>query len=219
MFEIDQVARSGLDSIALARLSELCQLFGDELLDGLELDDSPEFNAWLNAQRHRYRGLHLSLLEAFVRRAPLGSDESFVRLKTWLSFAPFDVRAHAALFGALVARGQLRDADEHAAKTIRAFEHEGIDWSPLREALQVARAKTATPTRVAIVDNSPIALPQRRRASVAIMPLVDTTSTELERGRIGDWVTEDIITGLAKLRACVLDCGREQQSYRRHDRR
>jgi TolB-like protein/DNA-binding SARP family transcriptional activator len=200
VFEIDQAARSGLDGTELTRVSELCQLFGHELLEGLELDDSPDFSAWLSAQRHRYRGLHLTFLEAFVQRAPPGSDESSARLETWLSLAPFDVRAHSAMFRALVERGQLRDADEHAAKNIRAFEHEGVDWSPLREALRVARATAATPPRVMIVENSPIALPQRRRASIAVMPLVDTTSGEPERGRIGDWLTEDIITGLAKLR-------------------
>jgi DNA-binding SARP family transcriptional activator/Tfp pilus assembly protein PilF len=201
VFELDQLARSGLHDVALARLSELCRLFGGELLDGLQLDASPEFDAWLSAQRHRYRSLHLSVLEAFVQRAPLGSDESFACLETWLSLAPFDVRAHTALCAALVERGQLRDADEHAAKTIRAFEHEGVDWSPLREALRIARAKAATPTRVAVIENAPIAVPQRRRASVAVMPLLDTSnSAEPERGRIGDWLTEDIITGLAKLR-------------------
>lgn len=201
VFEIDRVARSGPHDLALARLLELCQLFGGELLEGLQLDDSPEFDAWLSAQRHRYRGLHLTLLEAFVQRAPLGSDQSFACLETWLSHAPFDPRAHAALLGALVERGRLREADEHLAKTIRAFEQESLDWSPLREALRVARSKSAPPARVEIVEPSVIAPARRRRASVAVMPFTDMTSAEYQRGRIGDGLTEDVITGLAKLRA------------------
>ncbi len=198
--EVDQAARAGLEGLAYERLSELRQLFGGEVLEGLQLDDSPQFDAWLSTQRHRYRALHLTLLETLVQRAPLGSDEAFSCLQTWLSLAPFDLRAQTALLDVLVERGQMRDADEHLAKTIRAFEQEGVDWSPLREALRVARARNAMPTRVAIVESQPIVLPQRRRASVAVMPFVDTTATTLERGRIGDWLTEDVITGLAKLR-------------------
>ncbi|MET0387135.1 MAG: transcriptional regulator [Polyangiales bacterium] len=202
--EVDRSARTGLESLSWAQLSALRQLFGGDLLDGLSLDASPQFDAWLSAQRHRFRGLHLALLELLVQRAPIGGDDAFQCLESWLSLAPFDPRAHAALLSALVERGRLRDADEHLARSIRAFEHEGVDWAPLREALRLARAKPATPARVILAESPPAppvsSLPERRRASVAVMPFVDTTPASTERGRIGDWVTEDVITGLAKLR-------------------
>lgn len=200
--EIDQLARLGFDDVPLARLCELRQLFVGEVLEGLQLDASPEFDAWLSTQRHRYRDLHVSLLQAIVQRAPLGSDEGIASRQAWLSLAPFDLGAHTALVNALVERGQLREADEHVAKSIRAFEQEGLDWSPLRAAR--ARASTPAPARVTIEPAAAIAkiaLPQRRRASVAVMPFSDQTSLSLERGRVGDWLTEDVITGLAKLRA------------------
>ncbi|MCC7535734.1 MAG: transcriptional regulator [Deltaproteobacteria bacterium] len=220
---VDAIA-SRIGEAAHGELVEACDSFRGDLLDGLHVDGSPELDGWLAAQRHRYRGLHIALLEALARRSPSGSDETFRRLEAWLRLAPFDAHAHEVLLEALVQRGRLRDANEHLAATIRAFEHEGVDWLPLRERWLAARAArpehgraAAAPSlRVETEAAAPIAvssdgprhlrapeerLPTRRRASVAVMPFVDRTPGQPERTRIGDGLTEDVITRLAKLRA------------------
>jgi TolB-like protein len=46
------------------------------------------------------------------------------------------------MLDALVKRGRVRDGEEHAAAAFRAFEEEGLDWSPLRAAWQVLRSAT-----------------------------------------------------------------------------
>jgi DNA-binding SARP family transcriptional activator/TolB-like protein len=199
--EIDRVARAGVAAAADDRLAEVCALFGGELLDGLELDGHPEFTSWLAGQRRRYRALHIAVLEELTRRAPAGSADLFARLDAWLPLAPFDRRPHEALLAALVATGRLRDADEHLAATIRAFEREGVDWLPLRDALRAARAAGPAPPRIEAVCDVRAAAPVlRRRASVAVMPFVEAGAGPGERARIADGLTEDIITGLAKLR-------------------
>jgi DNA-binding SARP family transcriptional activator/TolB-like protein len=196
--EIDKLAQSGFANATTDKLSEACGSSAGTLLEGLELDGPPAFDAWLSSQRPRYRALQIAALEELTRRSPLGSDQMFVRLEAWLSLAPFDARAHEILLSSQVQRGRLRDADEHLAQAIRTFEREGVDWSPLREALRSARATTVSP--IAIADERPPVEPlQRRRASVAVIPFVDTTSGSAEC-RVGDCLTEDVITGLAKLR-------------------
>ena len=202
--EVDRTVKAGLGQAADERLAEICDLFGGDLLDGLQLDGSPEFNGWFAAQRRHYRTLHIAMLEELAKRSPLGSEETLRRLEAWLQLAPFDTRAHEALLGALVHGCRPRDADEHLAATIRAFEHEGIDWLPLRESWRAARAAAAPPPRVetpsALVipeDVGELKLPARRRASVAVMPFMDSVP---EGGRVGDGLTEDVITRLAKLR-------------------
>ena len=146
--EIDKAAHAGLAHIPDDRLAEICDLFGGDLLDGLHIDGSPEFGGWVAAQRHRYRALHIAVLDELAKRSPVASEETFVRLDAWLRLAPFDPRAHEVLLGALVQGGRLRDADEHLAATIRAFEHEGLDWSALRETWRAARAAAAPSVRV-----------------------------------------------------------------------
>jgi DNA-binding SARP family transcriptional activator len=52
--EIDRAVQAGLDHAEPSRLAELCELFGGDLLDGVQLDN-PEVSGWLAAQRNRYR--------------------------------------------------------------------------------------------------------------------------------------------------------------------
>jgi DNA-binding SARP family transcriptional activator/Tfp pilus assembly protein PilF len=198
--EIDRAAQAGFGQVAHDRLAELCDLFAGDVLDGLELD-APELTAWLAAQRHRYRGLRIAVLDALIGRAPPGCDEVFVRLQTWLGLAPFDPRPHEVLLGALVHQGRLREADDHLAATIRAFEHEGADWTGIREALRAARqAATAAQRIESTRDIGFVERPVQRRASVAVLPFVESAAGQSGRGPIADGLTDDIITGLAKLR-------------------
>jgi len=196
--EIDRIAKAGVPSLEEGGLVALGALFRGDLLDGIQLDASPELNAWIAAQRHRYRAMHVAVLSELATRAPVGSDESFRRLEAWLQWAPFDVRAHEIMLDAFAKCGRLRDAEEHLAATIRALENEGLDWSPLRDAWQVTRravvsAASSPPPPIApkaAAERSP-----RRRASVAVMPFVGRSESAVAAG-----LTEDVITRLAKLR-------------------
>jgi TolB-like protein len=92
------------------------------------------------------------------------------------------------MLDALLRAGRVRDADAHLAQTIQAFEQEGLDWAPMRDAWRAKR----TPQIVEAAPK-PEVQPRRQRAAIAIMPFAG--------GTIADGVTEDVITRLAKLRA------------------
>ncbi len=104
------------------------------------IDGNPEFAGWLIAQRQRYREMNLALLRELVPRLPRASEETFRRLNQWLVLAPFDLEAHTAMLDVMLGCGRLRDAEQHVAAAIRAFEQEGIDWSPLRPLLAERRS-------------------------------------------------------------------------------
>jgi DNA-binding SARP family transcriptional activator/TolB-like protein len=204
--EIDHAVKSGIEQVASTRLRELRDMFGGELLESMELDGSPEFAGWLAAQRQRYRALHVAVLQELATRS-LGSEETFRCLDGWLQVAPHDQRAHEVLLEELVKCGRIRDAEDHLAATIRAFEREGLDWAPLRQAWHSARSSVApqrAPATSGVTPSAPSAAPVEprpgRRASVAVMPFVDELSGSGERRRVADGLTEDVITRLAKLR-------------------
>jgi TolB-like protein len=105
------------------------------------------------------------------------------------------------MLDALLQRGRIRDADEHAAATIRSWQEEGLDWSGLRAAWQAARNNPRGPA-VAQVEPPPRApLESRRRASIAVMPFVDRSATAGIAGGPADGLAHDLITRLAKLRS------------------
>ncbi len=203
--EIEQVVKAGAGQATTERLSEVCDLFGGALLEGVEIDGNPEFAGWLIAQRQRHREMNHALVRELVSRLPRSSEETFRRLEQWLVLAPFELDAHAAMLDALLGSGRVRDAEERVAAAIRAFDQEGLDWSPLRALLAarksaVGSALVEAPAATAVVEVPPNeAANSRRRASVAIMPFSEVAAGPGRRG-LGDGLTDDIITRLAKLR-------------------
>jgi DNA-binding SARP family transcriptional activator len=201
VIEVGKAVKGGVDGAPYASLAEACDLFGGDLLDGVEIDGTPEFAGWLTAQRHRYRALHVTLLEALAARAP-GSEELFRCLERWLQIAPFDQRAHELMLESLVKCGRVRDAEEYLAAMIRSFEEEQIDWQPLREAWRLLRDATPRAPRIE-VRPAKIAVPSDRpgrRASVAVTPFRDGAPQGPDPGRLAEGLTEDVIMQLAKLR-------------------
>jgi DNA-binding SARP family transcriptional activator len=199
--EADGLAAHGVVEAATERLVEVAELFAGELLESMQID-GPEFAGWLVAQRQRYRALHVAILSELARRAAPASEEKFRRLHAWLRLAPFDRRAHEAMLEALIRCGRPRDAEAHVQATLRAFEQEGLDAAPLREAWQVARSAVAEPA-VALAGASasqvdaPSDAPVARRGSVVVMPFVEASPGA---SPVANGLTDDIITRLAKLR-------------------
>lgn len=192
--EIERAVARGLGSASEEELDRLASLFVGELLEGVEIDASPELSLWLASQRRRFAGLRVTVLEAWAMRAPADQDRSerFRRLEAWLAHAPFEVRAHVALLDALASAGRLREAEAHVLRTIRAFEEEGVDWGPLRAAWQTLRPGP----RAQISAPPPETTPRpARRSHVAVMPFEEPDGSALGRG-----LTDDVITRLAKLR-------------------
>ena len=197
-------AERDLAALPAERLRELASLWRGELVEGLELERSPAFTAWLTAQRRRFRAHHATALERLA--ATEVGAAALPYLERWLELAPFDPRPHEQLLGVLARSGRLREGEEHLQAAIRSFAAEGLEVAPLRAAWRVARGRrplpASAPSRSA--DATPaqageVAAPARR-ASIAVMPFLDRGPGAEARGGIADAVVHDVITRLAKLR-------------------
>ncbi len=222
---IDQALRPGIDQLDRAALQALSARFTGEFLDGLEIERSARFSAWLLAQRRRFRAGRLAVLEHLVES--LAHDEpaqAFAHLEKWLQLAPFDRRAHELVLAALGRGGQLPEGEEHLARTARLFEAEGLDWRPLGAAWRAARAPPSAieavalptaalqqaPSADALASFEPpeIALTNARRASIAVMPFGDLpgrwTVQQEEHApppALAGGFAHDLIMRLSKLRS------------------
>jgi DNA-binding SARP family transcriptional activator/Flp pilus assembly protein TadD len=202
-------ATSDIATLSPERLRALVALFAGDFLEGLEIDRSLAFNAWLIAQRRRFRGCHAALLERLVNIVP--DEEVLGHLERWLVLAPFDQRVHELLLNALARRGWMREGEEHLAATIRLFDADGLDCRALRNAWQSARTQVDNPScRPTIAATTAIAATnhdgtvvavQPRRASIAVMPFVDRSPAAGTRGGTADGLARDVITRLARLRS------------------
>jgi DNA-binding SARP family transcriptional activator len=214
---IDRALKPGVASLGVDSLRTVCDLFGGEFLEGLQLSGSARFNSWVLTQRHRYKASQLAAVARLCDLLERGSEEYFQRLQSWLQVSPFDRRPHEALMTALAESGRVPDAEAHLASAIRQFETEGLDWLALRESWRSIRAQSSTPKAVSqksfvesevAVTASATSIPTpptqdasqaQRRASIAVMPFVDRTANGV-RGGLADGLADDIITRLAKLR-------------------
>jgi DNA-binding SARP family transcriptional activator/TolB-like protein len=209
--EIARAAQAGIERLATERLQALSLLFSGDFLEGLEIDRSPHFQGWLVAQRRRFRGCHIALLEHLARHAPADSDELLGYLDKWLELAPFDLRGNELLLRALAERGRIREGEERLAAAVRIFQAEGLDDTPLRDAWRLARSRKASESLAIIATAAPAPPPLKsgggevvitpRRASIAVMPFADRTVVSGAWGGLPDGLAHDVITRLAKLRS------------------
>jgi DNA-binding SARP family transcriptional activator/Tfp pilus assembly protein PilF len=207
--EITRAIEQSVETLAPERQRTLAALFSGDFLEGLEIERSPVFDGWLTAQRRRFRGCQTALLEHLVKSVP--DEEASGYLEKWLQLAPFDQQVHELLLTALARRGRIREAEEHLRATARLFEAEGLDSTPIRNAWRSARAQGTSPppapgaapssTAAANALRNDVINVAARRAAIAVMPFVDSSTATDARGGAADALAHDVITRLAKLRS------------------
>jgi DNA-binding SARP family transcriptional activator len=208
--EATRAPEHGIQKLGVDRQKELAGLFAGELLEGLEIARSPMFDAWITAERRRFRGIQAVLLENLARALP--HDTAAPYIDEWLKLSPFDRHAHELLLTSLARQGRINDGEAHLAAACKLFEADGLDSAPLRELWQRAREKNAVMSQAGAaqlvhanfteIRRAPLSAPaSTRRASIAVMPFVDRSSEADRRGGAADALAHDVITRLAKLRS------------------
>jgi DNA-binding SARP family transcriptional activator/TolB-like protein len=207
--DIASAIQPGIETLSAARLQDLGALFKGEFLEGLEIDRHPAFNGWLTAQRRRFRGCRVAVLEHLARNATSATVSGY--LEAWRELAPFDPRVHELLLDEFARRGQIREGEQHLAATVRLFEAEGLDCRPVREAWRNARAGAIASSGTGGVGSGLVVASTAirdgpdsvvtRHGSIAVMPFIDYGSPAAARGSLAGGLVHDVITRLSKLRS------------------
>ena len=209
--EVTRAPEHGIQKLGVERQKELAALFAGELLEGLEIARSPMFDAWITAERRRFRSIQAVLLENLARSLPHEAAAPYI--DEWLKLSPFDRSAHELLLASLARHGRIAEGEAHLASACKLFEADGLESAPLRELWRSTREKVAVQTQpgpsLEIVSASLTEVRRfaadtkaaARRASIAVMPFVDRSSEADKRGGAADALAYDVITRLAKLRS------------------
>jgi WD40 repeat protein/DNA-binding SARP family transcriptional activator len=98
-------------AIDAARLAEAVALYGGDFMDGLYLDDCPDFETWLLREREYWRRLVLEQLDVLIAHHALHQRDAQAILfaRRCLELEPWNEQAHRALM-VLLARGGNRAA-------------------------------------------------------------------------------------------------------------
>lgn len=168
---------AGLDGIPLDELRALAGEFRGELLEGLDLGDFLDFQAWCVAEREEARKLHATLLRALVSR--LGSDPEVAlpHARALAAVDPLDPSARAGLVRLLTATGRRREAEQQYEAARRLLEELGGPGTAELDAAWSRAPERAGTTARLPHEAEPVA-PAVPRATAALV------GRRAERGRL-----------------------------------
>ena len=210
--EVTRAPEHGIQKLGVERQKALAAQFAGELLEGLEIARSPMFDAWITAERRRFRGIQTVLLENLSRSLPHEAAAPYI--DEWLKLSPFDrQRPRAAAGLARAGRGASRKAKRiwprpanYSRRTVSTARRCASCGAPRarnrpRSRSRVPRIELVSANLTEIRGFRPDAPASTRRASIAVMPFVDRSSEADKRGGAADALAYDVITRLAKLRS------------------
>ena len=141
LFETRRELAAGANTLSTKRLVHLAEQFRGELLEGLEISDHRDFEAWLLTERETARRTRASLLHVLVQRLYAeGPDEAVRYGKDLIAADPYSVSAHAMLIRALSIAGQREEAARRYEISMKELREGGTkDLEPLTEAFSSQR--------------------------------------------------------------------------------
>jgi DNA-binding SARP family transcriptional activator len=119
----DVVGRLG--AAPVDELERAAARFGGELLEGLDLFDFDDFQAWLVAQRADARRLRTRLCRALIERLAGEPDRAAQHAARLVEADPLDETARTTLIRLLAAAGRHAEATQQLAAAQRAFRELG----------------------------------------------------------------------------------------------
>ncbi|MGD2167446.1 MAG: AAA family ATPase, partial [Gammaproteobacteria bacterium] len=158
---------AGLQDVPLADLEDAAQRYGGHFLEGLELSNFHEFNAWCTAEREQAIEAQAQLLtEIIVRRAD-DPARALPFARSYVALEPYSESARETLIRLLVALGRTAEARQQyelGAKMLR--EVGAAPTGALTRALQSTPEQAPPAAKTIQVSEVPVASHARSTADI-----------------------------------------------------
>jgi TolB-like protein len=195
--------RGGVGQLSDDALEELSSVAASDFLEGLDAHGSPDLQHWLIARRSEFRSLRTEIVAEIARRSTPGTPKGLSAARDWLENTPFDAEAHQRFLAELAHRRMIEEGSRHVEVTARSFAREGMDFAPIQTAWSAMRGVSTTPAITTVIQDQPDAAKRTaaRRGSIAVMPFTELRTAQGRPSELGNALTHDIISRLARLRS------------------
>jgi pimeloyl-ACP methyl ester carboxylesterase/DNA-binding SARP family transcriptional activator len=137
---VREATRGGVEGLSVERLAELTAMFRGPFLEGIELPEFEDYQAWRVAEREQFRSLHQRLLVELRERLRDDPERAIDPARELVRLEPDDAEHRATLVQLLAAADRRNEAEEHYELGIRQLERSGRDAMVLRRAWKKAAA-------------------------------------------------------------------------------
>ena len=149
----------GVEAIPTERLQELAESFRGELLEGQDLPDLHDFQAWCVAEREDARRLQAELLAALVERLAEQPEAALGPARRLVQIDPYALDARVMQLRLLLAAGRRGEAEQQFETGLRLLREADGDTATLGAEWRRLQARPAapipTPPRPAPPDPAP----------------------------------------------------------------
>lgn len=160
--ELAALAGTSLADLSTDALERYAELYRGELLEGLDLPDFLDFNAWCTAHREDLRRLYCEVLGELAGRFPEEPARAVPFARRLAAVDAFNVRSHLALLELLLTEGFEEEAARRFAHAERQFrEVSAPDSDTLEREWHALRARArSVGLRAAGTIPPPVAAPE-----------------------------------------------------------
>ena len=211
VLELRRAVIQGLRDQPAENLSRLAEAFRGEFLEGLELPNCPDFQAWLVAQRDETRGLRTQILRALVAVLGGETEAALPHARTLVQLNPHDEAAWIGLVQNLAATGRKREAEQQLDLARQAVRGLGPGashaleraWRQIGARGETAAAPPSDPVPDVFDDSAPEpvtareagVLPLPEKPSIAVLAFA-TTGEEGTEPPVAEGIAADLIERL-----------------------
>ena len=162
---VAKLARSAVGGASTCQLATAAEAYRGEFLEGLDLPNCPEFQAWCVAERDEANRHHAAILKALVDRLVMEPEAALPHARQLVDLDPYDVPPRLALVRLMSVLGRRAEAEQQLAAGRRLFKELDTDVIELETAARDLDDWLARrPIRLAEADEPPSAPPEVQTA-------------------------------------------------------
>ena len=145
--DLRRTLAKGLDGVGRGELTALAETFRGEFLEGLDLPNCPDFQAWLVAQRDETRHLRTRVLRALLAHLEQDPDAALPHARTLVQLDRHDEAAWIDLVRWLAQSGRSLEAEQQFESGCEALAELGSDRDRalVRAWRQIAAGESVAP--------------------------------------------------------------------------